>query len=253
MSCEMVMSVIEHKTVPSPRRLYREVVEQIRTQIENGSFGPGTRLPSERELSEMFEISRSSVREALIVLEIHGYVDIRGGSGIYVCSQMPKAASTPAAPLLKVVDMGAFEIMETRILLEPECAALAALHATTQQRNMLRTLHAAMELVHTPQFNRDGSCAKYDRLLHLTIAQSCGNAALESAVMHLWDLSKNSSVFQRLDQQFISAQHWGMSWREHSRFVEAIVSGDALRARHGMLYHLLSIVERIRNNPAWLA
>ncbi|MDO4591522.1 MAG: GntR family transcriptional regulator, partial [Comamonadaceae bacterium] len=42
------MSVIEHKTVPSPRRLYREVAEQIRTQIENGSFGPGTRLPSER-------------------------------------------------------------------------------------------------------------------------------------------------------------------------------------------------------------
>ena len=71
--------------------------------------------------------------------------------------------------------------------------------------------------------------------------------------MQRWDLSKNSSVFQRLDQQFISAQHWGMSWREHSRFVEAIVSGDALRARHGMLHHLLSIVERIRNNPAWLA
>ena len=136
--------------------------------------------------------------------------------------------------------------------LEPECAALAALHATAQQRNMLRSLHAAMELVHTPQVNRDGSCGKYDRLLHLTIAQACGNAALASAVAHLWELSDHSPVFQRLDQQPVSAQHWGVSWREHSRFVEAIVSGDTVRARHGMAHHLLSVMDRIRNNPAWL-
>ena len=247
------MSVTASKVLPASRRLYREVAEQIRTKIENGSFAPSTRLPAERELSEMFEISRSSVREALIVLEINGYVDIRGGSGVYVCAQLPNAASTPSTPLLKAADMGAFEIMETRMLLEPECAALAALHATTQQRNMLRTLHAAMEMVHTPQVNRDGSCAKYDRLLHLTIAQSCGNAALESAVVHLWELSDHSTVFQRLDKQPISAQHWGISWREHSRFVDAIVSGDVVRARHGMTHHLLSVIDRIRNNPAWLA
>ena len=246
------MSLMAPKALPPPRRLYREVAEQIRTKIENGSFAPGTRLPAERELSEMFEISRSSVREALIVLEINGYVDIRGGSGVYVCTQLPAAASSPPVPLHKAADMGAFEIMETRLLLEPECAALAALHATTQQRNMLRTLHAAMELVHTPQVNRDGSCAKYDKLLHQTIAQSCGNAALTSAVLHLWELSDHSPVFQRLDEQPISAQHWGVSWREHSRFVEAIVSGDSVRARHGMTHHLLSVIERICNNPGWL-
>lgn len=245
------MTVTAPKALPTPRRLYREVAEQIRTKIANGSFAPNTRLPAERELSEMFEISRSSVREALIVLEINGYVDIRGGSGVYVCRELPTAAATPA-PLLKAADMGPFEIMETRVLLEPECAALAALHATTQQRNMLRSLHAAMELVHTPAVNRDGSCAKYDRLLHLTIAQACGNAALESAVLHLWELSDHSPVFQRLDQQPISAQHWGVSWREHSRFVDAIVSGDPVRARHGMAHHLLSVIDRIRNNPAWL-
>ncbi|MDH0495176.1 FadR/GntR family transcriptional regulator [Comamonas aquatica] len=246
------MTVTAPKTLPSPRRLYREVAEQIRSKIENGSFAPNTRLPAERELSEMLGISRSSVREALIVLEINGYVDIRGGSGVYVCPFRPNPANTPATPLFNAADMGPFEIMETRVLLEPECAALAALHATAQQRNMLRSLHAAMELVHTPQVNRDGSCGKYDRLLHLTIAQACGNAALASAVAHLWELSDHSPVFQRLDQQPVSAQHWGVSWREHSRFVEAIVSGDTVRARHGMAHHLLSVMDRIRNNPAWL-
>lgn len=246
------MTVTAPKTLPSPRRLYREVAEQIRSKIENGSFAPNTRLPAERELSEMLGISRSSVREALIVLEINGYVDIRGGSGVYVCPFRPNPVNTPATPLFNAADMGPFEIMETRVLLEPECAALAALHATAQQRNMLRSLHAAMELVHTPQVNRDGSCGKYDRLLHLTIAQACGNAALASAVAHLWELSDHSPVFQRLDQQPVSAQHWGVSWREHSRFVEAIVSGDTVRARHGMAHHLLSVMDRIRNNSAWL-
>lgn len=251
--CEVVMTVTPKKTLLSARRLYRDVAEQIRTKIENGTFAPNTRLPAERELSEMFEISRSTLREALIVLEINGYVDIRGGSGVYVCPLRPHPAHSPAAPLFSAADMGPFEIMETRVLLEPECAALAALHATTQQRNMLRSLHAAMELVHTPQVNLDGSCAKYDRLLHLTIAQACGNAALASAVAHLWELSDHSPVFQRLDQQPVSAQHWGVSWHEHSRFVDAIVSGDAVRARHGMMHHLLSVIDRVRNNSAWLA
>lgn len=246
---EMVMNVTAPKIGSTPRRLYREVAEQIRSKIDNGSFSPGTRLPAERDLSEMFDISRSSLREALIVLEINGYVDIRGGSGVYVCRELPTV--TPA-PLLKAADMGPFEIMETRLFLEPECAALAALHATAQQRNILRSLHAAMELVHTSAVNRDGSCAKYDRLLHLAIAQACGNAALESAVVHLWELSDHSPVFQRLDQQSISAQHWGVSWREHSRFVDAIVSGDSVRARNGMAHHLLSVMERIRDNPLWL-
>lgn len=237
--------------LPGQRRLYREIAEQIRSKIEEGAFPLGARLPAERELSELFDVSRSSVREALIVLEVHGYVDIKGGSGVYVCAQLPKPASASPA-LSKAADMGPFQILETRLLLEPECAAFAALHATAQQRNMLRSLHAAMELVHTPQVNRDGSCGKYDRLLHLTIAQACGNAALASAVAHLWELSDHSLVFQRLDQQPVSAQHWGVSWREHSRFVEAIVSGDTVRARHGMAHHLLSVMDRIRNNSAWL-
>lgn len=258
------MSLIAPKALSSPRRLYREVAEQIRVKIENGSFAPSTRLPPERELAEVFSISRSSVREALIVLEVNGYVDIRGGSGVYVCVTLPRAktpslgvptvpATIADAPWAQAADMGAFEIMETRLLLEPECAALAALHATTQQRNMLRSLHAAMELLHNPQVNREGSCAKYDRLLHTTIAQACGNTALAAVVEHLWVLSDNSPLFQRLDLQPISAQHWGISWREHSRFVDAIVCGDSVRARHCMAHHLLSVMERIRNNPSWLA
>lgn len=237
--------------LPGQRRLYREIAEQIRSKIEEGAFPLGARLPAERELSELFDVSRSSVREALIVLEVHGYVDIKGGSGVYVCAQLPKPASASPA-LSKAADMGPFQILETRLLLEPECAALAAVHATTQQRSMLRNLHAAMELVHGAEVNRQGSCAQYDRVLHATIAQACSNAALESAVLHLWDLSDHSPMLQRLDAQPISAQYWQTSWREYGVMVDAIVNGDMVRARNGMAYHLLAVTERIRNNPGWL-
>lgn len=246
------MTLTSSKSLPPTRRLYREISEQIRSQIESGVFALGTRLPAERDLSELFDVSRSSVREALIVLEINGYVDIRGGSGVYVCNKLPVALGA-AALWSKAAGVGPFEIMETRMLLEPECAALAAVHATAEQRDMLRSIHAAMEMMRDEQSSGALSPAKCDRLLHATIAQSCGNAALESAILHLWDLSDHSPVFRRLDAQFVTGQDWRVAWVEHGRFVEAIASGDALRARHGMAHHLLSVIERLRENPGWLS
>lgn len=246
------MPLSTSKPVTPTRRLYRDIAEQIRAKIESGVFPLGGRLPAERDLSELFDVSRSSVREALIVLEINGYVDIRGGSGVYACTQLPAAAGA-AALWSKAAGMGPFEIMETRLLLEPECAALAAVQASAEQRDMLRSIHAAMELVHGADPSREGGSAKYDRLLHAAIAQSCGNAALESAILHLWDLSDHSPVFRRLDAQYVTAKDWHVAWREHGRFVEAIASGDAGRARHAMTYHLLAVIERLRENPAWLS
>lgn len=238
--------------MPVTRRLYRDIAEQIRSKIESGVFPLGGRLPAERDLSELFDVSRSSVREALIVLEINGYVDIRGGSGVYVCNKLPMAAGN-AALWSKAAGMGPFEIMETRLLLEPECAALAALHATPEQRDMLRNIHTAMEMVHGTDPPLEGGSAKYDRLLHATIAQACGNSALESAILHLWDLTDHSPVFRRLDAQYVTAKDWRVAWVEHGRFVEAIAGGDSVRARHGMAYHLLAVMERLRENPGWLS
>ena len=72
----MPLETIEH------RRLYRQVANQLRTLIEEGEFAPGARLPSERDLANQLGISRPTVREALIALEVEGKVRIRVGSGI---------------------------------------------------------------------------------------------------------------------------------------------------------------------------
>ena len=235
------------------QRLYREIAEQIRAKIEAGEFPLGTRLPAERDLSEMLEVSRSSVREAIIALEINGFVDVRGGSGVYVTSLLPRASINVVAQADEV-DIGPFELLEARLLVEPDCAALAAQNATADQRRALRNVHAAMQLVQPANEKSKGvGSAQYDRLLHGSIAEACGNAALASVCMHLWDLSERSPIFQRLDAHYVTQQDWTIAWGEHTRIVEAIVEGDAVRARHAMSYHLVAIMARLRENPAWTA
>lgn len=69
-----------------PQRLYRQIAKQIQTLISSGEFAVGSRLPAERDLATQLKVSRPSVREALIALEVEGVIEVRTGSGIYVKS-----------------------------------------------------------------------------------------------------------------------------------------------------------------------
>src|SRR4029077_10020756 len=105
--------------VIEPRRLYLEIAGQIRSLIENGEFRAKSRLPAERELAKRFGVSRPSMREALIALEVEGYVDVRPGSGILVTtprSEMPDISG----------DEGPLEILRVRSLIEGAIAAEVA-------------------------------------------------------------------------------------------------------------------------------
>src|SRR5207302_7198003 len=106
-----------------PRRLYRQIADQIRALIRSREFAAGARLPPERDLARQLGVSRPSVREALIALEVEGYVEVRIGSGVYVIERT-------AAPDPLPEDSGPFELIRARWLIEAECAALAARHAT---------------------------------------------------------------------------------------------------------------------------
>jgi len=120
-----------------PRRLYRQIADQIRRLIARGRLAPGERLPAERDLARRLGVSRPSLREALIALEVQGLLDVRVGSGIYVARP---AGGAPAAPLGD--DSGPFEVIRARWMIEGECAALAARHATAAQLRAIRKAHA---------------------------------------------------------------------------------------------------------------
>jgi len=107
-----------------PKRLYRQIADQLAQLIASGEFPAGTRLPAERELATTLGVSRTSVREAIISLEMSGLVEVRVGTGIFVL------AAREAAPRAGVdAGPGPFELLSARKLVEGEIAALAARNA----------------------------------------------------------------------------------------------------------------------------
>jgi DNA-binding FadR family transcriptional regulator len=235
--------------IVSPQRLYRLIADQIAAKISAGEFAPGARLPAERELADKLQVSRSSIREALIALEIGGYVEIRVGSGVFVARPLDdgsyaddKALADSAETAGRGNHLGAFELLETRMLIEPECAALAAQYASDQQIATMREHYHALSNSNTP--------SHHDRAFHAAIAQACGNAALEAVVAHVWDLSESSVVFGRLDEHMVTSDVWQLALVEHGRVLAAIEEHDPVRARHEMHGHLIGILARLRKDFA---
>jgi len=112
-----------------PRRLYQHLADRIRDLIHDGAFPPGTRLPAERDLAQQLGVSRPSLREALIALEIDGSVEIRSGSGIYVC--MPE--ERPVRPTRSMGESPS-ELMDARAAIEGTARTISA--PTSKQRKM---------------------------------------------------------------------------------------------------------------------
>jgi DNA-binding FadR family transcriptional regulator len=225
-------------------RLYRMIADQIAGRIRAGDFPRGRRLPSERDLAEQLQVSRASIREALIALEIEGYVEVRVGTGVFVADKEGAGAASAAGPNASAAqsadDIGPFDLLEARLLIEPECAGMAAQHATPAQLAAIREAHEGMSLTDSP--------GRHDREFHGAIAAACGNAALAAAVGHLWNLTQSSSVYRRMQDYFVDAKVWAVAHAEHQRILTAIVARDPMRARHAMHAHLLGILARLRED-----
>ena len=226
------------------RRLYRQIADQIAALIERGEYAVGKRLPPERDLAKQLGVSRPSVREALIALEVGGYVEVRVGSGVYVKSPHPAAAQAQSLP----EDSGPFELIRARWLIEAECAALAAREATRAQ---VRAIEAALDQM-------EADCGKgtmplaSDRRFHLRIAEASGNSALALVVKTLWD-QRTGPLFLRLEHHFDTPSLWSVAIREHREIVAAIVRHDAAAARGAMRRHMNHAAKRFstswdRNN-----
>lgn len=216
------------------RRLYRQIADQIAALIEKGEYGSGQRLPPERDLAKQLGVSRPSVREALIALEVEGYVEVRVGSGVYVLGPGPAARPEPLP-----ADSGPFELIRARWLIEAECAALAAKQAT---RTQIRAMEEALDQMES---DRDKGVMPLaaDRNFHLRIAEGSGNSALALVVKTLWD-QRTGPLFLRLEHHFDTPDLWGVAIREHRDIVAAIARHDASAARAAMRHHMNHAAKR---------
>jgi GntR family transcriptional regulator, transcriptional repressor for pyruvate dehydrogenase complex len=218
-----------------PRRLYRQIAEQLRALIAAGEWPLGSRLPPERDLAAKLGVSRPSVREALIALEVEGLVEVRMGSGIYVTALEPAPAARSAA----ADALGPFDIIRARALIEAELAALAARASTPTLLKRLRAGVKAMEddIAHGTMPLRG------DREFHLALAEASGNAALVRVVAELFD-ERNNPLFEQLGLHFENARSWRAAVAEHRAVVRAVAAGEAPAARRAMQAHLQNSHDR---------
>jgi DNA-binding FadR family transcriptional regulator len=218
-----------------PRRLYRQIADQIRTLVRSGEFPPGARLPPERDLAKQLGVSRPSVREALIALEVEGLVEVRIGSGIYVLAPGPSPATNghgdaPAGP---------FELLRARYVIESECAALAAKSAKKAQVQAIVVALGEMEQEHADHTQPLSG----DRNFHLRIAEATGNGALVHVVRLLWE-ERTGPLYKQLEHHYDTPGLWTAAIEEHKSVLAAIAGHDAAAAKAAMQRHLNQAYKR---------
>ena len=216
------------------RRLYMQVADQLSNLIREGNLATGERLPSERDLALKFGVSRPTVREAMIAMEMAGMVEIRSGSGVYILSP-------PAQPSLRVEEVpGPLEILEARKAVEGETAALAARYVSPQLIAALEKELAIMAESTSAVEKKESA----DQCFHQLIAAASGNSALHTTVNWLWDLRRESTISKSFHQRLRKEGSTPLV-TDHQAILQAISAGDGDTARAAMQAHLQRVLDTI--------
>ena len=216
-------------------RLYRQISSLIIQYIKDGRFKVGEALPAERDLARQLGVGRSSVREALIALEIAGWVEIRTGTGVFVL-----AAEEPVVTPQSADVTSATALLEARSLFEGDLAALAAERATPAQ---IATLGLLLEDM-ASETEENAAFHDSDRRFHWLIAEMTGNEVLMEMAQTLWN-KRYSPLFQQLENHYGVTQWAPQVVAEHRAIHAAIAAHDAVAARTAMTLHLERVLDKL--------
>lgn len=223
------------------KKVYEEIVEQIKKLIIDGRLQPGDKLLSERELSEKLNVSRTSVREAFSALEMMGVITIRPGEGSFVRQVSYEGMLEPLAFLLQVEIDDTMQLMEVRKVLEVEVAALAAGRATPQD---IEDMHNALNSM-VDEVRNGGFGDKADADFHYAVVRASKNQVLIKLMNTIADLMVNS--FRSLRQRMFLASHMPeVLYDSHCGIYEAIVNKNPKLARERMREHLTMVEKAMR-------
>lgn len=230
----MVFQQVRHKKV------YNEVFIQLQELFEKGIFKPGDRLPSERELAEMINVSRNSLREAFKVLEILGLIDIIPGSGTYV-KKTKDDIILPLAISLSVEQNSMIELMETRQILETQCAKLAAERA--DDTDLEKMQHILLEMERS--INSPKGWIQADIHFHYLVAKAAKNKLCLRLLLTLTE-----HIFETLTvvraRRFTNNERAQATVLEHIEIFKAIQAKDARLAAILMDQHIAKAAAEIK-------
>jgi len=221
------------------KRAYEDIVQQVVSLIENGKLKRGDQLPSERELTETFKVSRTTVREAIRTLESMKLLECRQGTGNYILASSEEALIQPLASALFNKKDDIRDIFFIRKILEPHVARLAAENAVPQDIKEMETILLKQEEC----ISRGENIIETDSAFHNLMAKATTNRVMERLITALIGLLRQSREgYLTEDENDIRAKR---SLAGHRQILSAIEKGDFTAAQKSMLHHLEEIEKMI--------
>jgi DNA-binding FadR family transcriptional regulator len=224
------------------RRRYLDVAEEVMRAVAIGSIGVGDRLPNERQLALRCDVSRSTVREALLALELSGVIEVRPGSGCYLTGMGVHSGTVVTPP----ADSSPRELIEVRQTVEPAVARLCAVNMRGE--DIRRIGHLVDDAAGESQSLPTPGLDRFVRLglaFHRELAAVCGNAILAGLTSHLVDAGEHP-LWMLVDAIVVrDPDTRTRQVEEHQAILGAIAQGDGARAAEAMTSHLGALSDRI--------
>ncbi|WP_424002598.1 FadR/GntR family transcriptional regulator [Maribacter sp. IgM3_T14_3] len=220
---------LEILTKNDNQELQHEIISKIRDLINHKNLEPGDKLPSERMLSERFEVSRSNVREAIQKLEFYGILKSKPQSGTFVADIGQVAMNGMMDDILGLEDPDFKSLVETRILLELKTVRLAAQRRTDDD---LEKMQAALE-AYKEKVSNNEDAVQEDLLFHLAIAQACRNSTINRMMLII-----TPEIINNFEKYHVCDKDQGaIRVIEHQNIFEAIKEQDTQKAKDMMKVH----------------
>ena len=209
-------------------KVYGVIMEEIKDIVKKGELKSGEKLPSERELADKLEVSRTSVREALKALTMLGLIESKHGEGNFIKSNFENSLLEPLSIVFLLIGSKNEDIIELRRIIEPEAAGLAAKNITESE---LRDLKEIMKELNN---SLDAEiCAQLDKKFHYKIAQASGNHLISTIMFSISSLIEkyiDSSRIHNINKKVVKLQH--------EEIYKALESRDSKKASEYVKKHL---------------
>ncbi len=226
-----------------PAKISDAIVDQLKNMILEGVLKPGEKLPAERDLAQQLNVSRPSLRDAILRLQTLGLVEVKQGGGTFVNGVVTAAFTEPLVNLLETNPDAAIDYTEFRRAIEATGAYYAAIRATDSDRKILKATWAAMEEAHKLE---DPSVeAEVDADLHLAIAEASHNVILLHIAQGLFRLLRQG-VFYNRQQLYFWRQARQTLLEQHRTLYQAVLDGDPTSARTAAETHMTYVQDTMR-------
>jgi GntR family transcriptional regulator, transcriptional repressor for pyruvate dehydrogenase complex len=217
-------------------KLHEKIINQIQSLIDNGRLKYGDQLPPERELTNIFKVSRHTVREAILSLEVKKILKSRPGSGTFVILEDEATAVDFLAKAIHREKNTLSEIFQFRELIEPQIAGLAAQNATPEDILKLENILEQQQI----ELDNTMASKNLDEKFHFALSRATGNSVLLQVIKLL-----NNILLKSRDEHSLSPRRNKLSLKGHQHILDAIKKGDSKTAKDLMVAHLKGIRELI--------